>query len=245
MKIEELQKNWEAFGETDPLWSILTHADKKDNQWNEDEFFLTGKRSINHLVRSLQKQLNIPFSNRRVLDFGCGVGRCTFALADHFEQVVGIDIAQSMIELADGYNTKKEQISFYQSADPALALFEDQSFSFIYSSITLQHINPKFSKKYLESFIRILEPEGLLFFQLPSAPPKSLMGKLLAVLPEGVLNQYRKIKYGKQAVMEMHWIPSKEIHRLMDQFGAKVVHERTQVLNDGFTSNWYYIRKLG
>ncbi len=46
----------------------------------------------------------ISFPKRRALDFGCGVGRLTQALARHFNIVDGVDIAPSMIELANQFN---------------------------------------------------------------------------------------------------------------------------------------------
>lgn len=244
MKIEDLRKNWEAFGETDPLWSILTHPAKKDNKWDEEEFFQTGIRAINQLLKRTRNNLKIPFSNRKALDFGCGVGRCTQALANHFDEVVGIDIADSMIKLAKHYNSFPDRVDYLQTADPQLALLASESFSFIYSHITLQHIHPRYSKMYLKSFIRILEPGGILYFQLPSAPPKSLAGTLYKVLPAGILNLYRKIKYGKSPVMEMHYIDAKELEQHFQGAGAKIIHQKAQVLKDGFTSNWYYVKKV-
>jgi 2-polyprenyl-3-methyl-5-hydroxy-6-metoxy-1,4-benzoquinol methylase len=39
------------------------------------------------------------FAPRRVLDFGCGVGRVTLPLARRVDAVVAIDIADSMLSL--------------------------------------------------------------------------------------------------------------------------------------------------
>ena len=243
MNIEDLRKNWEEFGETDPLWSILTNPAKKNNKWNEEEFFKTGNRAINHLLQQTKNKLKIPFSNRKALDFGCGVGRCTLALANHFDQVTGIDIADSMIHLATHYNSFPDRVNYLQTSDPNLALLASESYSFIYSNITLQHIHPKYSKVYLKNFIRLLERDGILFFQLPSAPPASFAGMIYKNLPAPLLNLYRKIKYGKSPVMEMYFISSEELHDYFQTLGAKVIHQKNQVLKDGFTSSWYYVKK--
>jgi SAM-dependent methyltransferase len=40
-------------------------------------------------------------SGRRALDVGCGVGRYTVMLADRYDDVVGIDVAPAMIEIAE------------------------------------------------------------------------------------------------------------------------------------------------
>jgi SAM-dependent methyltransferase len=40
-------------------------------------------------------------SGRRALDVGCGTGRYTVMLADRYDEVVGIDVAPAMIEIAE------------------------------------------------------------------------------------------------------------------------------------------------
>ena len=46
MEIKELQRNWDSFGTTDPLWAILTVPNKRHNKWDQDEFFATGVTEI-------------------------------------------------------------------------------------------------------------------------------------------------------------------------------------------------------
>ncbi|MGB6163158.1 MAG: class I SAM-dependent methyltransferase [Pseudonocardiaceae bacterium] len=48
--------------------------------------------------RWLDKNLG---SGRRALDVGCGTGRYTVMLADRYDDVVGIDVAPTMIEIAE------------------------------------------------------------------------------------------------------------------------------------------------
>ena len=102
-QIKTLQENWDAFGKQDPMWSILTRPDKKGNNWQPGEFFETGIKSISALCRELNN-LNIDFPTRKALDFGCGIGRLTQALAMKFDEVDGVDIAPSMIAEANKYN---------------------------------------------------------------------------------------------------------------------------------------------
>jgi ubiquinone/menaquinone biosynthesis C-methylase UbiE len=42
----------------------------------------------------------LPGRGRRALDAGCGSGRHTLALADRFDEVVGIDVSQPLIGVA-------------------------------------------------------------------------------------------------------------------------------------------------
>ena len=162
MKIDELRKNWEQFGREDPLWSILSAPGTKGRKWNEDAFFATGAKHINNLLLEIREDLDFSLDMSKALDFGCGAGRCTQEMARHFNHAVGLDIAQSMIDLAVGSNPGLENLTFVRSEDPELALFESNSFSFIYSNLVLQHMLPEHSHKYLLNLFRILRPGGQL-----------------------------------------------------------------------------------
>lgn len=166
MDINQVRKHWNKLGKTDPLWAILTVDDKKGNQWQRDEFFRTGEEEVATMmeyVRSLA--INLP--RRRALDFGCGVGRLTQALANHFSEVCGVDIAPSMIRCAKRYN-RHRNCRYYSNGRAHLKLFADASFDFIYTSFTLQHIEPRYTKAYLGEFLRLLVSGGILVFNLPS-----------------------------------------------------------------------------
>src|SRR5438874_1933711 len=89
MEIDELQQNWDRFGRTDPLWSILTDPRGRNRRWNEEEFFDTGLKDIEAAFLQLEA-LGAKPRLGRALDFGCGVGRLTQALCQRFESTVGI-----------------------------------------------------------------------------------------------------------------------------------------------------------
>jgi SAM-dependent methyltransferase len=48
--------------------------------------------------------------------------------------------------------------------------FGCDQFDLIYSNIVLQHMEARYSKRYLEEFIRTLRVGGLAIFQIPSEP---------------------------------------------------------------------------
>jgi ubiquinone/menaquinone biosynthesis C-methylase UbiE len=169
MDLWEVQKNWTIFGQEDPLWGILTDPSKKGNKWDPQDFFLTGKNEIDALFDIINK-LNVPISYGKVLDFGCGVGRLTQAFASRFEECYGVDIASTMIENANKFNKFGERCKYFINESDNLLLFNNNFFDFIYSKIVLQHMEPKYSKKYIKEFLRVLKPGGMLIFQVPSKP---------------------------------------------------------------------------
>jgi ubiquinone/menaquinone biosynthesis C-methylase UbiE len=168
MELQELQRNWDEFGNTDPLWAILTHPEKRHGKWRLQDFFQTGEREITEVLRHV-RSLSISLRTGKALDFGCGVGRLSQALCGHFEQCCGVDIAPSMITLANRYNRHGSRCSYVVNDAADLRIFADNHFNFIYSNMVLQHMQPSYSRKYLEEFVRVLAPGGAIVFQIPSA----------------------------------------------------------------------------
>ena len=189
MDPKEQQANWNELGKRDPFWVILSDPKKRNHKWNVDEFFKTGQVDIIRVMEQAQ-QLGLPVRRGMALDFGCGAGRLTQPLCQHFSHVIGVDVAPSMIELAKRYNQYGRKCRYIINKATDLKIFEDNSFDFILSLITLQHLEPKFSKQYLKEFIRILAPGGLLVFQIPSEliPQNSVSvtaeGNPLGALPD-------------------------------------------------------------
>lgn len=112
---------------------------------------------------------SLPQHGRRALDVGCGSGRFTVILAQRFEQVVGIDISQRLIEIARC--KRPRQNIDYRVAD--LTQFEDSSgFDLIFSSTTLHHV-PEVSTA-LTRLRTMLRPGGLMMLIDNVAPRPSV-----------------------------------------------------------------------
>lgn len=167
MDMRELQLHWNTFGLEDPMWAILTKENKKGGKWDVEAFFETGKVEISRLFNLLEK-LNVTLPPGKAMDFGCGIGRLTQAMAEHMDEVVGIDIAPSMIEKANILNHHIDKVTYYLNEQNALSNFPSESFSFIYSNITLQHMRPRYAKVYIQEFVRLLKKDGVMVFQMPA-----------------------------------------------------------------------------
>lgn len=167
MDLQTLQQHWEAFAATDPLWAIRTDPTKRGGKWELEAFFADGRAEIATVMASVDRVWK-SMPRRRALDFGCGVGRLTQALCEHFDECDGVDISPSMITLADTYNRYAERCRYHLNERNDLTLFPDNSFDFVNTALVLQHMEPQYSAKYLAEFLRVLAPGGLLVFQLPA-----------------------------------------------------------------------------
>jgi SAM-dependent methyltransferase len=163
----DLQRNWNAFGRLDPFWAILTDPSRRGNKWDPAEFFATGQEEVAALFEHAAR-LGVPAQRTRALDFGCGAGRLTQALATYVESAVGVDIAPSMIDLARRHNAHGSRCHYQTNSRPDLVDFPNGFFDIVYTGRVLQHMEPRYAELYVREFVRVLSPGGYLSFDLPS-----------------------------------------------------------------------------
>lgn len=167
MDLERLQRDWNDLARKDAMWAVLTGPLGAERRWDPDAFFKTGTDEIGSLLGRLQAAGAMP-RLEHALDFGCGVGRLTQALGGHFARTDGVDISAVMIEKARGLNRRGDACRYHLNTAGDLQLFTDATFDFVYSSITLQHMAPEFSRRYIAEFFRVARPGGVAVFQIPS-----------------------------------------------------------------------------
>ncbi len=165
--LKALQRNWNAFGWTDPFGAVLASPQERPSTSDCAEYLRTGQEEVSCLMRYVAS-IETDMSRGRALDFGCRVGRVTQALSRYFEECIGIDNDRSMIALANQYNHMGSRCNFVFDASNDLKSLADDSLDFIYANLVFQHMEPEFRKHVIKAFIRILAPGGLAVFQLPS-----------------------------------------------------------------------------
>ena len=226
MRLRGLRRHWDEYGKSDPLWAILTAPDKKGNRWSIDEFLQTGRDEIARLIAYLDER-GLTGRRRRALDFGCGAGRLTYALAPYFDHVTGLDIAPSMIDVAHRVHAPLGGVDFRVNGSSTLDSIESDSIDLVYTRLVLQHMAPRYVRNYLAEFVRVLRPGGALVFQLPgeNAVPVAVQGGgLKAWLPLPVIAMIRAIRRLRQFPrMEIHGLPRPEVEALLAGLGAPVV----------------------
>jgi SAM-dependent methyltransferase len=160
---------WDHLAGYDPLWAILSDPSKSGRRWDLRRFLETGRREVSLLMYQL-RALCIDVRREAALDFGCGVGRLSQPLATYFDRVVGIDVSPEMIRLANEINQYPIRVRYMCNDRDDLAPLASGEFTFVYSNVVLQHIEPPRTLGYLSELLRVVAPGGVLVFQLPSHP---------------------------------------------------------------------------
>ena len=163
-----VQETWRQLGNEDPFWAILAAPGTSGGKWKLEDFFGTGDQHIDWVIRKAEL-VGASFKRRRALDFGCGVGRLTQAMCKHFEQCIGVDVAEPMVALAQRHNRHPDNCRYVHNPASDLSLFEKDSFDFLCTLLVLQHMAPQYSSRYIKEFVRVLAPSGLIVLQIPDS----------------------------------------------------------------------------
>jgi SAM-dependent methyltransferase len=232
VRFGRLKRDWDYLGSTDPMWAVLTNPEKRGSGWDEEQFFRHGQREIATVLKHLDAR-GIELRRGRALDFGSGVGRLSQALADHFEHVVGVDIAASMVERATELNRHGDRCTYVVNTRPDLGRFPNGSFDFVYSNITLQHMPPRLMRRYLAEFVRVLAPGGVAVFEIVDPPPpltraRRILGRTRAALL-------------RRARIRMYWLSGRAVESVVQRHGGTVVDARRRRPSEWWTRVQYTV----
>ena len=240
MSLGRLRRQWEAHGRRNALAAILTPSVDQP-EWDEAGFLETGRHHVAHLMDEADRL--VPHRRRgRALDFGCGIGRLTVALADYYDEVVGVDIADSMVEQARHRNPAPDRIRYEHNTNPDLLRFPTGRFDLVCSWIVLQHMPPPLIRAYVTELVRVVGTGGLLVFQLPvdtvsaevrerfvAAPVRG--GTLKSRIPSWLVRPYRSLKYiwfrRTSSYMAMYGLARDDVTALVERSGGRLLEVRS------------------
>lgn len=214
MELKHQEELWDRNANIDSMRSIIARDDKpQDWHWEHQAFFDSGIDEIQDILNYLDTlAINIP--RYIALDFGCGIGRLSQALAVYFDEVHGVDISSSMIEQANLVN-QYDNCRYFHNDKPDLSIFSDNTYNLIYSNLVLQHIKPTISLEYIREFIRVLHPNGILMFQLPCGRNDNLRtaikNMIKSVIPSHFYRYYNTKMKRTKLYYEMHFIARDEV----------------------------------
>jgi ubiquinone/menaquinone biosynthesis C-methylase UbiE len=116
------------FGEVDALRAVISRNNDQANYY----FDKTTKRILRRTLR---------FQHKKILDFGCGVGRLSVSMARKAEHVTGIDISDEMIRVArDAAVSQRVGNAVFQVYDGTKLPYRDASFDVIVCVAVLKYL---------------------------------------------------------------------------------------------------------
>lgn len=115
-------------------------------------------------------------NNAKILDMCTGAGGQAFAFAKRGYEVVGIDLSEEMITVANKKN-KFENLEF-KIADATNMPFKDDYFNASCVPFALHDMPISIRKKVLEEMVRVTKPKGIIII-VDYALPKNKIGRYL------------------------------------------------------------------
>lgn len=205
--LSHIQQVWSRLGEEEPHWSVVSVADFKSDKIDEtlQKFYESGRSEVANLLRLLKRVGREISLGSRALEYGCGVGRVTRWLADHFESVLGVDISAAHLAHAKQYfeteNIHNVDLFHLRELGDLKSL---KPVDFIYSKIVLHHNPPPVIARTLDILCSKLNPGGLAVLQIPTYAK----GYRFSV------SEYLE-KMGSIDVMEMHVLPQPIVYGIL------------------------------
>lgn len=235
-----LHRDWTRLGEADPLWAVCVDPARRGGRWEIPDFLASGQAEIAGALALLDR-LGLCRSRETALDFGCGAGRLTGALADRFASVTGVDISAPMLDRARALHGANGRCRFVLNDTPALGAFPGAAFDLVYSSLVLQHMPPGLAEGYLAEFIRVLRPGGAIVILVPARYRRTLRGLVYAWAPGRLTGLIQRRVFGYPAPMQMHVLPAARLQRVAGGHGARLA---ASVPRPGYSRHWQMVQHV-
>jgi SAM-dependent methyltransferase len=162
--MRDTDADWDEIANAHPFYGVLAAERFRDDQMTPDDievFYDWGRADVEKAVAPYHRLTGSTFAPDRALDFGCGVGRMSFAMAAYAREVVGVDVALRMLEIARQQAAARNVTNVeFRSTLPA------EPVDWVNSMIVLQHIPPARGHAILEQLVGLLNPGGWLSVQL-------------------------------------------------------------------------------
>lgn len=193
--IEEMVKKVGILTTQEKIKSVIDDYDDIAKEYAEDFYDdVSDYKYIDKFIQSL--------NGKMVLDVGCGVGEDCKYIDQKGLYAIGIDLSEGMLRIAkDKYPNGR-----FQSMDMTNITYPANSFDGIISNCSLFHIPVELLHQTLESFKRVLKPNG----------------KLLLILQEGNEEIMVEEPYRPGTYIYMNYFSPENISKLLKEHNFKI-----------------------
>lgn len=173
-----------------------------------------------HSIIELKKFTKLLTSDSRILDVGCGAGvPVTKYLVDEGFSVVGIDISESMLSLAQKHVPKGK----FLKMDMNDIDFPDNSFDGVVSFYAIIHLPREKHGSLFKKFNKILKPNGIMLITLGSSEWEEI-------------EEYYGVK-----MFWSHYGPEKSLE-LVRNAGFEIISE--EIIERGGEKLWWFLARV-
>jgi 2-polyprenyl-3-methyl-5-hydroxy-6-metoxy-1,4-benzoquinol methylase len=217
-------KAWETLGRVDPYWAVISNDAYRGRRLTDQQlaaFLKSGTDHVDDIWRTCRRVFGDEFAPRRVLDFGCGVGRVTLPLARRVDAVVAIDIADSMLSVAREL-LERDGIANVElvRSDATLSAIRGP-FDLVHSVIVLQHIPPAPGLTLVRHLVELAGDTGVVVLHVLYHNPfrRSAVARLAHRLVAPFRDRYRRVPE-----IQMNPYPLNTLFKLIQDAGVRQMH---------------------
>jgi SAM-dependent methyltransferase len=237
---------WKFWGRHDPMWAVATWKDRErtgPNPWTIDDFRASGKSDCADIMRHWDHYGRLKQGT--CIEIGCGAGRLTSALLEHFDRILAIDISPDQVELARTVLGDAASRVDFRIVDAPAVEAAPGSCSGMISTHVFQHLSAyEGMETYLKKTFSALQPGASICFQTPV--PGAQKGDIPSL-------QYRAFDYvrthacrmvGRLRFMEYNRYPINRIVATLGSIGYVDVEVRIfRITATQFRQSFFFARK--
>ena len=176
VETRDTNADWQIIAKEQPYWGVLSVDQFRGQDISGDnkaQFFASGVDYVNRLLGLVHKHFGPVMG--RALDFGCGVGRLSIALASRFTEVVGVDVSEEMLNLcrnnARQFGVRNIELVL---SDDTLSRVTGQ-FDLVNTIIVLQHIPQERGIRIFQRLIDLTKVGGICSIQVTYARERLML----------------------------------------------------------------------
>jgi SAM-dependent methyltransferase len=233
---QKIKQAWQHLGNERAHFSVLTSDEflPENFSGSAEQFWSSGEYEAARAVKILANHGIEHLGSRDCVEYGCGVGRITAALAKRFRQVHAYDISAPHLAYARARATETEQhnIAFHECTDflkTAIAPCD-----VFYSVIVFQHNPPPVMIELIRRALAALRPGGIALFQLP----------VYIVSYRFDLEEWLTTEHALD--MQMHCVPQKSVFDMIERQDCELLEVREDGAAgspDTILSNTFVVRR--